>query len=128
MDTFYFIVHTSVFWVLMTVLQITTCFDEKYHILPNFRTCSYKRTVKQLVVFRLQPVYIYLLLYKNICCWYSFELPRQVEAIQMNTNNIYFYKESQKNSAYISSNKPLMFSADLSLNCTRIRRVYYKFF
>ena len=72
----------------------------KYLILPNYRTCSYKRTVKQLVVFRLQPVYFYLLLYKNICCWYSFELPRQVEAIQMNTNNIYFYKESQKNIAY----------------------------
>ena len=47
----------------------------------------------------------------------------------MITNNIYFYKESQKKIAYISSNKHFMkFSADLSLNCTRIRRVYYKFF
>ena len=100
-----------------------------YRILPNYCTCSYKHTIKQLVVFRLQPVYFYLLLYKNICCWYSFELPRQVEAIQMNTNNIYCCKECQKNIAYVSSNKPLMkFSADLSLNCTRIRRVYYKFF
>ena len=44
----------------------------------------------------LQPVYFSLLLYKNICCWYSFELPRQVEAIQMSTNNICFYKEKQK--------------------------------
>ena len=53
----------------------------------------------------------------------------RLEAVQMNTNNIYFYKESQKNIAYMSSNKPLMkFSADVSLNCTRIRRVYYKFF
>ena len=49
-----------------------------------------------LVVFRLKPVYFYLL-YKNICCWYSFELPRQVEAIQMSTNNIRFYKESTCN-------------------------------
>ena len=32
-----------------------------YRILPNYHTCSYKRTVKQLVVFKLQPVYFYLL-------------------------------------------------------------------
>ena len=43
-----------------------------------------------LVVFRLQPVYSYLL-YKNICC-YSSESPQKVEAIQMSTNNICFYK------------------------------------
>ena len=49
-----------------------------------------------LVVFRLQPMYFYLLLYKNIQCGYSFELPQQVEAIQMSTNNICFYKENQK--------------------------------
>ena len=37
----------------------------------------------------------YLLLYKSICCWYSFELPRQVvEAIQMSTNNICFYRSN----------------------------------
>ena len=51
-----------------------------------------------LVVFRLQPVYFYLLLYKNICFWYAFELPRQVEAIQMSIN-ICFYEENQKNIA-----------------------------
>ena len=28
-------------------------------------------------------------LYKNICCWYSFE----VEAVQMSTHKICFYKE-----------------------------------
>ena len=48
------------------------------------------------LVFRLQIVYFYLLLYKRICCWYSFELPRLVEAIQMRTNNISFHKENQK--------------------------------
>ena len=32
-------------------------------------------------------------LYKGICCCYSFELPRLVEAFQMGTNNICFYKE-----------------------------------
>ena len=31
-------------------------------------------------------------LYKNLCCGYSFELPQPVEAIQMSTHNIYFYK------------------------------------
>ena len=35
-------------------------------------------------------------LYKSICCWYSFELPRLVEAIQTSTDNIYFYKEVDK--------------------------------
>ena len=30
--------------------------------------------------------------YESICCWYSFELPQLVEAIQMSTHNIYYYK------------------------------------
>ena len=32
------------------------------------------------------------LLFESICCGYSFELPQLVEAIQMSTHNIYFYK------------------------------------
>ena len=32
-------------------------------------------------------------LYKSICCGYSFELHRQVDAIQMGTHNICLYKE-----------------------------------
>ena len=28
----------------------------------------------------------------DLCCGYSFELPRQVEAIQTSIHNIYFYK------------------------------------
>ena len=35
-------------------------------------------------------------LYKSICCLYSFELPQLVEAIQMSTNNICFYKDIDK--------------------------------
>ena len=35
-------------------------------------------------------------LYKNICCGYSFELPRLVEAIQVSSLNICFYKEVDK--------------------------------
>ena len=56
-----------------------------------------KAQSSNLVVF--QPVYFYVLLYKNICCRYSFKLLRQVEAIQMSTNNICFYEENQKNIA-----------------------------
>ena len=35
-------------------------------------------------------------LYKSICCEYSFELHRQVDAIQMGTHNIWLYKEVNK--------------------------------
>ena len=34
---------------------------------------------------------------KNICCGYLFELPQLVEAIQMSSHNICFYKEVDKN-------------------------------
>ena len=37
-------------------------------------------------------------LYKSICCGYSFELHRQVDAIQMGTHNICLYKEVDKKS------------------------------
>ena len=36
-------------------------------------------------------------LYKSICCGYSFELHRQVDAIQMGTHNICLFKEVDKN-------------------------------
>ena len=35
-------------------------------------------------------------LYKGICCGYTFELHRQVDAIQMRTHNICLYKELKK--------------------------------
>ena len=35
-------------------------------------------------------------LYKSICCWYSFELHRQVNAIHMDTHNLCLYKEVDK--------------------------------
>ena len=35
-------------------------------------------------------------LYKGVCCGYSFELHRQVDAIQMSTHNICLYKEVKK--------------------------------
>ena len=50
------------------------------------------------VVFRLQSAYILsTFFYKGICCGYSFELHRLVDAIQMSTHNIGFFKENQGN-------------------------------
>ena len=40
-------------------------------------------------------------LYKNICCGYSFELPRLVEAIQMSSHSICYYKEVDKSSLIV---------------------------
>ena len=41
-------------------------------------------------------------LYKSICCWYSFELPRLVEAIQMSTHNICLYKTIDTNTLAVT--------------------------
>ena len=70
-----------------------------FRIWPNYRKYPYKRRVKKIHVLRLQPVYV-LLLYKGICCGYSFELHRLVDAIQMITHNICLYKENQKTHTY----------------------------
>ena len=40
-------------------------------------------------------------LFKTICCGYSVELPRLVEAIQMSTHNICFYKVDKNTLAVI---------------------------
>ena len=37
-----------------------------------------------------------------MCCWYSFELPRLVEAIQMSTNKVCFYIEVDKNTLAVT--------------------------
>ena len=106
------------------------CDDLVFYVtfnIPNNRTYPYKRTF---VVFRLQPIYLYLLLYKSICCAYSFELPRQVEAIQMSTHSICFYIDNQKQILQLSIiNKPFMkSSANLSLKCALIRYIFSKRF
>ena len=43
----------------------------------------------------------YLLFYKGICCGFSFELHRLVDAFQMSTHNICLYKENQKKNRII---------------------------
>ena len=92
----------------------------KYRIRPNYRTVrlDFSRLLKNLqlnihlirahleersaedfMVSVFNDAYVILFsdfLYKSICCGYSFELPRLVEAIQMSTDNIYFYKEVDK--------------------------------
>ena len=68
-----------------------------YRIRPNYRTYPYKHTVKKFRSLQITTSVLFsLLLYKGICCGYSFELHRQVDAIQMSTHNICLCKESQK--------------------------------
>ena len=70
----------------------------EYQIRPNYRTYTYKHSVKQfrsLQITASQCTFC-LFLYKRICCGYPFELHRQVDAIQMGTHNICLYKEKKK--------------------------------
>ena len=46
-------------------------------------------------------LFIYFFFYRSICCGYSFELPRLVEAIQTSTHNICFYKEVDKSTLVV---------------------------
>ena len=73
-----------------------------YCIRSNYRTYPYKRTVKKFHSLQITASVLFsLLLYKGICCGYSFELHRLVDAIQMISHNIYFYKENQKKNRII---------------------------
>ena len=60
-------------------------------------------------------------LYKGICCEYSFELHRQVDAIQMSTHNICLFKKVKKK--YIGCNLKTMEFLDCALTgvCAVIR-------
>ena len=76
-----------------------------------------------LVVFRLQPLYLYPLFYKSICCGYSFELPRQFKLV---TTAYAFIKTMGKKNCIIIVNNPLVTSsAKLSLKCALIRCIFY---
>ena len=55
-----------------------------------------KRSEKDLSDDDYAIFFFLIFLYKGICCGYSFELHRQVDAIQMSTNNICLYKEVDK--------------------------------
>ena len=60
-------------------------------------------------------------LYKGICCGYSFELHRQVDAVQMSTHNICLYKDVKKK--YTGCNLKSMEFLDCALTgvCVVIR-------
>ena len=78
--------------------------------------------VNQFLSLQITVVYFYFLLYKNICCLYSFELPRLVEAIQISNNNICFHKENQKqNRTNIIKYALIQFPAYLSCKFVMIR-------
>ena len=53
-------------------------------------------------------------LYKSICCGYSFELHRQVDAIQMGTHNIFLYKDVDEK--YTGCNLKTIELLDCSVN------------
>ena len=48
------------------------------------------------IIFMQCFFFFFYFLYKNICCGYSFELHRPVDANQMSTHNICLYKEEDK--------------------------------
>ena len=80
--------------------------ETAYRIRSNYRTYPYKRTVKKFSSLQFTASVLFsLLLYKGICCAYSFELHRPVDAIQMSSHNICFCKENQKKIALSSLNK-----------------------
>ena len=57
------------------------------------------------------------LLYKSICCGYSFELHSLVDAVQMGTHNICLYKEV--NEKYTGCNLKIMELLDCALAAYR---------
>ena len=64
-------------------------------------------------------------LYKSICCGYSFELQWQVDAIQMSTHNICFYKVVDKKytgSLWAVSSESTLF-AKMSVLVYRVERI-----
>ena len=60
-------------------------------------------------------------LYKSICCGYSFELHRQVDAIQMGTHNICLYKEVDKKHTGCNQNSKELLDCACICVCVVIR-------
>ena len=60
-------------------------------------------------------------LYKSICCGYSFELHRQVDAIQMGTHSICLYKEVAKQYTSCNPKSTELFDCALIGVCAVIR-------
>ena len=62
-------------------------------------------------------------LYKSICCGYSFELHRQVNAIQMGTHNICLYRVIDKKYTGCNLKSTELLSCALTGICVVIRSV-----
>ena len=62
-----------------------------------------------------------VLLYKSICCGYSFELHRQVDAIQMGTHSICLYTEVDKKYTGCNLKTTVLFDCALIGVCAVIR-------
>ena len=68
-----------------------------YHTQPHYHTYSYKRTVKQFRSLQITASILFVYFFITaLCNGHPFELHRLVDAIQMSTHNICFYKENQK--------------------------------
>ena len=65
-------------------------------------------------------ILIFFIIY-SICCGYSFELHRQVKAIQMDTHNICLYKEVDKNYTVCNLKTTELLDCALMGACTVIR-------
>ena len=63
-------------------------------------------------------------LYKNMYCWYSFEL----EVIQMSTNNICFYKEADKSKRALVEDYEIAWLCDYKGICGNTVKYGIKFF
>ena len=72
---------------------------------PIVKCPHYKGTLQRKISRRLfEDAYVILFsdfLHKSICCGYSSELPRLVEAVQMSTHNKCFYKEVEFNKVHL---------------------------
>ena len=103
--------NTVLCWFVITVYNVA---PHNYRIQPNYCTvrlgfsnlqdtliCGqiciyllrihYKKDQKR--TYLMMTMRFFLTLYKGICCGYSFELHRLVDAIQMSTHNICLCKE-----------------------------------
>ena len=74
---------------------------DNYRIRSNYHTYPYKRTLMKFRSLITASVLFIYFFYKGICCGFSFELHRLVNAIQMRTHNICLYKENQKKNRII---------------------------
>ena len=90
------IAHNKCCFLHQKSIDIFLFSTNTYSIQPNYRIYPYKHSQAIPLSSDYNKSIFSLLLYKGICCGYSSELHRLVDAIQMSTQHICFYKENQK--------------------------------